>query len=148
MNKIYCVKCRSKTGAMTNILTETTSINGRPMRNMLGDVCGPKKTVFTSDRSTGGKLDINSLISKLPKPKSGWAPPGYKYMGPYNPLDKQLDYDPPTGEVLKWQVKPKNKVDEISDICYDWVTIKVIVIEQWYNHLTIFLTNTCRNGVW
>lgn len=43
-------------------------------------------------------------------------------MGPYNPLDKQLQYDPATGEVLKWNVKPYNKVDEIAahhDICYD-----------------------------
>ena len=43
-------------------------------------------------------------------------------MGAYNPLDKQLDYDPNTGEVLNWHVKPYNKVDEISahhDICYD-----------------------------
>ena len=34
-------------------------------------------------------------------------------MGPYNPLDKQLSYNP---------VKPYNKVDEIAayhDICYD-----------------------------
>ena len=43
-------------------------------------------------------------------------------MGAYNPLDKQLEYDPQTGEVLRWHVMPKNKVDEISsyhDICYD-----------------------------
>ena len=43
-------------------------------------------------------------------------------MGAYNPLDKQLEYDPETGEVLKWKVLPHNKVDEISayhDICYD-----------------------------
>ena len=50
-------------------------------------------------------------------------PPGkYKYMGACNPLDKQLEYDPETGEVLKWKVMPYNKVDEISayhDICYD-----------------------------
>lgn len=62
------------------------------------------------------------MIGKLPKPKAGWTPPGYKYMGPYNPLDKQLQYDPATGEVLKWNVKPYNKVDEIAahhDICYD-----------------------------
>ena len=47
---------------------------------------------------------------------------GYTYMGPYNPLDKQIEYDPATGEVLKWRVKPKYKVDEIlahHDICYD-----------------------------
>ena len=37
-------------------------------------------------------------------------------------LKKQLEYDPETGEVLKWKVMPYNKVDEISayhDICYD-----------------------------
>ena len=43
-------------------------------------------------------------------------------MGPYNPLDKQLSYDPETGEVTEWRVKPYNKVDETAayhDICYD-----------------------------
>ena len=43
-------------------------------------------------------------------------------MGPYNPLDKQLSYDPETGKVTEWKVKPYNKVDEIAayhDICYD-----------------------------
>ena len=38
------------------------------------------------------------------------------------PLDEQLEYDPETGEVLRWKVMPYNKVDEISayhDICYD-----------------------------
>ena len=37
-------------------------------------------------------------------------------------LKKQLEYDPETGEVLKWKVMPYNKVNEISayhDICYD-----------------------------
>ena len=43
-------------------------------------------------------------------------------MGPYNPLDEQLEYDRDTGEVTKWHVQPYNKVDEIvahHDICYD-----------------------------
>ena len=43
-------------------------------------------------------------------------------MGPYNPLEKQLEYDLNTGEVLKWHVQPYNKVDEIAayhDICYN-----------------------------
>ena len=50
------------------------------------------------------------------------TPGKYKYMGAYNPLDKQLEYDPETGEVLRWHVMPYNKVDEVSayhDICYD-----------------------------
>ena len=70
----------------------------------------------------GDGFDIHKLIGKLPKPKSGWTPGKYKYMGPYNPLDKQLEYDKNTGEVTKWHVEPYNKVDEIAahhDICYD-----------------------------
>ena len=43
-------------------------------------------------------------------------------MGRYNPLEKQLRYDPQTGEVLKWYVQPYNDVDRVAahhDICYD-----------------------------
>ena len=43
-------------------------------------------------------------------------------MGPYNPLDKQLKYDPNTGEVLERFVQPYNKVEEIAahhGICHD-----------------------------
>ena len=70
----------------------------------------------------GGAIDIHKMIGKLPKPKGGWTPGNYKYMGPYNPLENQLEYDKNTGEVTKWHVKPYNKVDEIAahhDICYD-----------------------------
>ena len=67
-------------------------------------------------------IDIHKLIGKVPKPKAGWTPGKYNYMGPYNPLDKHLTYDPKTGDVLDWKVKPYNKVYEIAayhDICYD-----------------------------
>ena len=70
----------------------------------------------------GSGVDIHKRIGKLPKPKAGWTPGKYKYMGPYNPLEKQLSYDPETGKVTEWKVKPFNKVDEIAayhDICYD-----------------------------
>ena len=70
----------------------------------------------------GKGIDIHKCIGKLPRPKAGFTPGKYKYMGAYNPLDEQLEYDPETGEVLKWKVMPYNKVDEISayhDICYD-----------------------------
>ena len=53
-------------------------------------------------------VDIHKWIGKLPRPKAGWTPGKYKYMGPYNPLDKQLSYDPNTGEVTEWRVKPYN----------------------------------------
>ena len=70
----------------------------------------------------GSGVDIHKWIGKLPRPKAGWTPGKYKYMGPYSPLDKQLSYDPNTGEVTEWRVKPYNRVDEIAafhDICYD-----------------------------
>ena len=72
--------------------------------------------------SFGTGVDIHKWIGKLPKPKAGWTPGKYKFMGPYNPLEKQVTYDPNTGEVTEWHVKPFNKVDEIAayhDICYD-----------------------------
>ena len=42
----------------------------------------------------GSGIDILKQIGKLPRPKAGWTPGKYKYMGPYNHLDKQLSYDP------------------------------------------------------
>ena len=69
----------------------------------------------------GGAIDIYKLIGNLPRPKKGFTPEQYKYMGPYNPLNKQLKYNPETGEVLEWYDTLHNKVDEISafhDICY------------------------------
>ena len=73
-------------------------------------------------RARGKGIDIHKAIGKLPRPKAGFTPGKYKFMGPYNPLDKQLRYDPQTGEVIEWKVKPHNRVDEIAayhDICYD-----------------------------
>ena len=83
----------------------------------------PDKKYKTDRPELDGKgIDVHKWIEKLPRPKAGFTPGKYKYMGAYNPLDKQLEYDPETGEVLKWKVIPYNKVDEISayhDICYD-----------------------------
>ena len=83
----------------------------------------PKRNYKTNRKHLdGGALDIHKMIGKLPRPKAGFTPSKYKYMGPYNPLEKQLEYDKNTGEVTKWYVQPYNKVDEIAahhDICYD-----------------------------
>ena len=83
----------------------------------------PNKKYKTDRPELEGKgIDIHKWIGKLPRPKAGFTPGKYKYMGAYNSLDKQLEYDPETGEVLKWKVMPYNKVGEISayhDICYD-----------------------------
>ena len=57
---------------------------------------------FKTDRPEleGKGIDIHKWIGKLPRPKAGFTPGKYKYMGAYNPLDKQLEYDPETGEVF------------------------------------------------
>ena len=72
--------------------------------------------------TAGSGFHIHKWIGKLPRPKAGWTPGKYKYLGPYNPLEKQISYNPETGEVTEWKVKPYNRVDEIAayhDICYD-----------------------------
>ena len=83
----------------------------------------PKKNYKTNRKDLdGGALDIHKAIGKLPRPKAGFTPGKYKYMGPYNPLDQQLEYNKDTGEITKWHVKQYNKVDEIAayhDACYD-----------------------------
>ena len=62
----------------------------------------------------GKGVDIHKAIGKLPKPKSGFTLPGHKYTGPYNPLDQQLRFDPQTGEILEFYVKPTGKTDAVA----------------------------------
>ena len=109
MTKCYCVKCKKQT---LNINEKyETSKNGRLMLKSLCSVCGSRKNKFIK---TGGAIDIHSLIGKIPHPKNGWTPSKYKYMGPYNPLDKQLEYDKETGQITKFMVEPYNEVDRIA----------------------------------
>ena len=118
--KSYCVKQKKFTNSLSGSEKTIRSKNGKLMIKSICEECGAKKSRFIK-KPTGGSLDIHKLIGKLPKPKSGFTPGNYKYMGPYNPLDKQLKYDPNTGKVQEWYVKPLNKVDEIAahhDICY------------------------------
>ena len=95
----------------------------------------PKKNYKTNRKDLDrGALDIHKAIGKLPRPKAGFTPGKYKYMGPYNSLDQQLEYNKDTGEITKWHVKPYNKVDEIAayhDVCYDRGKIQVIATEPW-----------------
>ena len=46
---------------------------------------------YKTDRKdlNGGAIDIHKFIGKIPKPKGGWTPSDYKYLGPYNPLEKK-----------------------------------------------------------
>ena len=69
---------------------------------------------FLKEMGWGAGVDIHKAVERLPKPKSGWTLPGHRYTGPYNPLDKQLEYDPVTGEILKIYDKPTGKTDAIA----------------------------------
>ena len=62
----------------------------------------------------GAGLDIHKAIGKLPKPKKGFTLPGHKYTGPYNPLEKQVKWDPNTGEILEIYEKPTGSTDAIA----------------------------------
>ena len=96
---------------------------GSQALNQLSTKIRPKKNYKTNRKDLdGGAIDIHKAIGKLPRPKAGFTPGKYKYMGPYNPLDQQLEYNKDTGEITKWHVKPYNKVDEIAayhDVCSD-----------------------------
>lgn len=132
---IYCLRCKQHTETINQM--STVSKNNRPMIKGNCKVCNTKKSSFVKS-TKGGKVDIHSLIGKLPKPKNGWTPPGYKYMGPYNPLEKQLKYDKNTGEITDWMVRPKNRVDEISayhDVCYDMGKDKNVCDKKMVNSL-------------
>ena len=67
-------------------------------------------------------IDIHSLLGKNPITRNILKPKfGYRYCGPYNNLDKQVDYNKNTGKIYKIYDKPKNKTDSICmnhDICY------------------------------
>ena len=117
----YCVKQRKYTNSIPESEKIIKSKNGNFRIQSICSECGAKKSQFIKQKK-GGSIDIHKLIGKLPRPKSGFTPGNYKYMGPYNPLDKQLKYDSNTGKVQQWYVTPYNKVDEIAahhDICYD-----------------------------
>ena len=63
----------------------------------------------------GGRgFDLHKAIGKLPKPKKGWTLPGHNYTGPYNPLEKQLSYDPKTGKILKIYQQPTGATDAVA----------------------------------
>ena len=67
-------------------------------------------------------IDIHSILGKNPMTRNILKPKfGYRYCGPYNNLNKQIDYNKTTGQIYKIHDKPKNKTDEICmkhDICY------------------------------
>ena len=82
------------------------------MRNYAGNrVDDPTNPLYERG---GSGFDLHKAIGKLPKPKKGWTLPGHNYTGPYNPLDKQLSYDPQTGKILKIYQQPTGTADAVS----------------------------------
>ena len=67
-------------------------------------------------------IDIHTLLEKNPITRNMVKPKfGYKYLGAYNPLVKQLFYDKNTGDIYTYYDKPKNVLDKIAsrhDTCY------------------------------
>ena len=61
----------------------------------------------------GGTVDIHNAILKV-APKKGFVMPGHKYTGPGNPLEKQLKYNPNTGQILEIYQQPTGKTDAVS----------------------------------
>ena len=96
---------------------------GSEMLNQLSTKVRPNQR-YKTDRPDldGARFDIHAAIGKLPKPKKGWTLPGHNYTGPYNPLEKQLKYDPETGEILEIYQQPTGATDAIAmqhDVDYD-----------------------------
>ena len=112
---IYCVKCKRKTN--TNNITNNVDRRGRPRVAGNCSVCNTTKYQYIKKYLINAKgIDVHSLIGKLPRPKKGFVLPGYRYCGPYNPLDEQIDEQ---GNVID---PPKNELDKICmvhDIEYD-----------------------------
>ena len=114
--QIYCLKCKMKTDT-DNI--EQITRNNRQCVVGNCNICNTRKNMFIKNGS--GVLDIHKMIGKLPRPSKGFVAPGYRYLGPYNPLSQQVSYDKVTGQIYKINEPPKDRLDEIAlhhDICY------------------------------
>ena len=61
----------------------------------------------------GKGLDIHKAILKV-APKKGFVMPGHHFTGPGNPLEKQLKWDPNTGQILEIHQQPTGKTDAVS----------------------------------
>ena len=56
---------------------------GAQAMNQLSTKLRPTKKYKTNRKDLDGDaVDIHKLIGKIPKPKGGWTPGKYKYMGP------------------------------------------------------------------
>ena len=77
MVKSYCVKEKKQTECVPGSEKYAKAKNGRLMMKCKCSSCGITKTKFVKN-TKGGKIDIHSLIGKLPVvvelPKAGFTP--------------------------------------------------------------------------
>ena len=87
---------------------------GSQALNQLSTKIRPKKNYKTNRKDLdGGGVDIHNAILKV-APKKGFVMPGHQYTGPGNSLDKQLKYNPNTGQILKIYEEPTGRTDAVS----------------------------------
>ena len=116
--KVKCESCGiTKTrfihGGIPHPKSKTRGGGNYDMRIYAGNrVDDPTNPLYERPRGQG--FDLHKAIGKLPKPKKGWTLPGHNYTGPYNPLDKQLSYDPQTGKILKIYQQPTGTTDAVA----------------------------------
>ena len=70
----------------------------------------------------GAGLIYMQQLGHFRNQKKGWTLPGHNFTGPYNPLEKQVKYDPETGEILEIYQPPIGATDAIAmqhDVDYD-----------------------------
>ena len=87
---------------------------GSQALNQLSTKIRPKRDYKTNRKDLDGSgIDIHKAILKV-APKKGFVMPGHRYTGPGNPLDKQLKYDPNTGQILEIYEEPTGRTDAVS----------------------------------
>ena len=125
--EVYCVKEKRYTPNVQGSEKVITKNNQKLLKAKCTS-CGIIKTSFMPgnlgepSRAEGSGIDIHAAIGKFPKPKKGWTLPGHNFTGPYNPLEKQVKYDPETGEILEMYQPPTGATDAIAmqhDVDYD-----------------------------
>ena len=84
--------------------------------------CAKFELYRIKDAKVFPSVQLRALCWPGVKPKKGWTLPGHNFTGPYNPLEKQVKYDPEAGEILGIYQPPTGATDAIAmqqDVDYD-----------------------------
>ena len=112
--EMYCVKEKRNTPNLKGSEKVVITKNNQKLLKAKCAICGITKTSFMPKNVEGSGFDIHAAIGKFPKPKKGWTLPGHNFTGPYNPLEKQVKYNPETGEILEIYQPPTGATDAIA----------------------------------